>query len=81
MYTHTHMNNYLVNRGALKGVLKCTLNKIVLMICAMSMCKDFSQDLGWWTLIYDLWTNHIGSKSPTSNFIKLMYNGFSIKWT
>ena len=30
MYTHTHMYNDLVNKGALKGVLKCTLNYMVL---------------------------------------------------
>ena len=67
---HTHMYDDLVNGGALTGVLKCTLNYMVLEY-AMSMWKTFSHDLGWWTLIYDLWAKHMRSQSPTAyGFIK-----------
>ena len=47
MYTLIHMNDDLVNKGALKGVLKCILNKIVIIHMLCPCASILSHDLGW----------------------------------
>ena len=37
IYVYTHINDDIVNRGALEAALKCILDKLLLMIYAMSM--------------------------------------------
>ena len=46
IYVYTHMNDDLVNRGDLKGVLKCILNYIVLIPMLCPRERIFSHDLG-----------------------------------